>query len=425
MDLAGEAVTAFGITVLDHSGNPVAEMGRRIQQTGHHHDIGSVLSTAVLAKPILLEVLDNTRLVRGILMEEGCSLPARGAFRFFIQDTSGEIRFPLFQGNRPIREVKGSLKPSPPVGSAVDLEIQCDEKMYITLRVSVGREEFLLEVGPPPPPAVPAREEVDALLSELGSRLRNLEDEERTSFAQRGEALFHECKKALEAGDEAKAVSKFVDLEGLLKSIDLRTPKLQPPWCSVERIHAELLNIVQIASVMLPSFSRNNEGDRLKELFSDAREALMSGDQQLYKEATEALKSYGDALRKQLADIMTGGGMEDLPDDRKAAMYLDEIRDRATNMRMFAFAKARSDLDPALRSILSEAEKKEPFIGSDPREILRWCQQKRNELKKMKQMLVPDSEETGNRGGLLGLRASLGRQDFSIDKGAGGGQRKK
>jgi molecular chaperone DnaK len=420
LDLKGEAVTRFNIAVLDSGGKIMAELGRHVARSAEHSDIGSVLSTAVLAKPIILEITDQDRLMRGILLEEGCSLPASGQFRFFLRDQSGLIRFPLYQGNQPIRELTIHMDAKLAVGSPVDLTINCDEQMYIHLRVSVGAQEFAVDVGPPPPPAPPTADEILDIMNQFKSRLPVLDAEEQASFVQRCDGLLDDLHKAMAAADHAKAISKFADLTGLLKSMDLRTPRLEPPWGQVERLYADVLEVFGFGQLFLDSFDAEAWRTKLEDYHNSARNALTAGDQQLYGEAVTKMKAFGDALRKECAEILVGKERQDLPDDKAAAFSLAELCERARMLRMLAFGTGRRDLDRPLQTITCEAQEMETHIDSEPREVIRWCQQKRNELNRYHQQMVSAGEGSAKiKDGMLSLSASLGPKEYSLRKESG------
>jgi molecular chaperone DnaK len=420
LDLTGEAVTRFGIAILDSGGKIVAEMGRNVARSAEHRDIGSVLSTAVLAKPIVLEIADQDRLVRGVLLEEGCSLPAVGQFRFFLRDQSGLIRFPLYQGNQPIRELTIRLDAKCEVGSPVDLTVHCDEQMYIRLGVDVGAHEFAVDVGPPPPPAPPTPAEILEIMNRFKSRLSVLDAEEQASFVQRCDGLLDDLRKAMAAADHAKAISKFADITGLLKSMDLRTPRLEPPWGQVERLYANVLEVVAFGELCLDSYDAEVGRATLEGYHHAARNALAAGDQQLYREAVVNMKAYGDALRKEFAEKLVGKQRRDLPDDQAAAIALADLRQRADALRMLAFGAGRRDLDGPLQTMARAAMEMEARIASDPREVIRWCQQQRNELNRYDQQVTNAGEGSAKiKDGMLSLSAALGPKDYALGKESG------
>lgn len=417
LDLQNDAITTFKISILDESGNVITEMGRKIERKKEIREIGGVMSTAVLSKPILLELVDRNRLIRAILIDEGTSLRAEGCFRFFLRDQSKILRFPLFQGNRQIKEVVIDLDQEFEIGTPMDFIIKCDENTEIKLTAIIEGREFNVDVGPPPPPLPPTDMEIRELIAEFNRQFENLREEDQHSFRQRLESLLDELRQAMIASDNAKAINKFADMEGLIKSMDLLAPRLTPPWQDFERMYAQILDITMLSQVILTSNDAGGSQKKLDKYYSDARRAWSLGDQQLYSEAKEKVESFGDVMRKQLAEAMRLKEItEDIPDHQRALMKLSDLVQQLEAMIFMSFLEGNVDLIKDLSSIKEQAKEKEKLVHDDSREVLRWCQEKRNELSKYKNQLSGDQEIGSQKlkGGLVST--SFVGKSYKFDK---------
>jgi len=220
------------------------------------------------------------------------------------------------------------------------------------------------------------------------------------------------------AGDQAKAISKYADLEGLIKSMDLRTPKLDPPWSEVERIYAKILELFDLAQLFIPSFDARSNRERLGKYRDSARDALIVEDQQQYSEIIDSIKAFGESINKELAEKLVGKTDQDIPDDQEASMLITDVANRIDRLRLMAFGSGRPDLEKPLVEIRNKAKQMLPRIETEPKEVSRWCREKLNELDRYRQQLVGGlGDGVIIKDGVLGMSASSSPQDFSLEKG--------
>jgi len=423
VDLQNDAITTFKISILDESGNIITEMGRKIERKKEVREIGGVMSTAVLSKPILLELVDRGRLVRAILIDEGTSLRAEGSFRFFLRDQSKILRFPLFQGNRQIKEVIIELKQDFEIGTPIEFIIKCDENTAIKLTAVIKGKEFNVDVDPPPPPLPPTDVEIRELLKKFERQYENLREEDQHSFRQRLDSLVDELKQAMLAGDNAKAINKFADMEGLIKSMSLLAPRLKPSWQEFEGIYSQILDITMLSQVFSTSGEASESQERLDKCYNDARHAWARGDQQLYSEAVESMKSFGEVMRKKLAEAMRLKDLMDIPDDQRALMSLSDLVQQLEALIFVSSLVGKMDLRNAFLPILDQAREKEKFVHENPKEALRWCREKQNELERYKNRFSVGKEISDDKLGGLVSTSYVGKS-YKFDKGIKGVEKK-
>jgi molecular chaperone DnaK len=387
--LQGNAINAFSLGIYDSLGRLVAELGHTVAQSTDHRDIGGVLSTAVLSKPILLEGKDKNRLTRGVLLPEGTSLPATAEFRFELSDSTGRVRFPLYQASRKIKEVAVQIDPGLPKGTPVYFTIHCDEQVNLKIEGEIGDRHFDVPIGPPPLPEPPSQQDLLVLEQQFVQKVHGLPAEEAEPLKQMFGAIMSDIQEALRAADDAKAISKVADIEGLVKSIDLRTPDLEPPWETFQRMIVEGDQLIQVAADTLTGFDAQVAKNTLDTIVERARQAQAASDQQEYTETIEAFQALGGSIQRQLAEA--SGARQELPPEIMAAAQVQEITQKGAALQFFCLIQARSDLAKKIVKLLSDVESRRAQVRNKPQEVIRWCVTVDTELGKIFQELRPEA----------------------------------
>lgn len=387
--LQNNAINAFSLTIYDSRGNPLAELGHTVVQSTEHRDIGATLSTAVLSKPILLEGVDQGQLRRGVLLPEGTSLPATVQFQFELMDPTGRVRFPLYQASREIKEVSVQVDPNLPKGTPIYFTIHCDEQVNLKIEGEIGEQHFDVLVGPPPLPKPPSQEELVALQAQFAKKAHGLPKEEAEPLKQMFEAIMSDIYEAMRAADDAKVISKTADLEGLIKSIDLRTPDLEPPWDVFQHMIADINQMMKIAMDTLADFEAQTAQDKLEKIVDKARQAQAANDQQEYTETFESLRAFGGSIQQQLAEAK--GAQQDIPPEIIASAQLHEIGHKGTALQFFCLMHGRPDLAKEIGTLLADGENKRSLVSRNPHEVIRWCQTVDIELNKTFRELRPQA----------------------------------
>jgi molecular chaperone DnaK len=389
--LQGNVTNAFNLALYDSHNRLLAELGHSVVQSSEHRDIGGTLSTAVLSKPILLEGVEQGRLTRGILLPEGTSLPATAHFQFELIDSTGRVRFPLYQANREIKEVAVQVDPHLPKGTPIYFTIHCDEQVNLKIEGEIGGQYFDVPIGPPALPQPPSQQDLLVLKSQFSQKVDGLPAGEAQPLIQMFDATMSDIVEALKAADDAKAISKTADLEGLIKSIDLRMPDLEPPWPAFQQMVAKVDQLVQIATDTIANFEAAAVQNHVQEIVERARQAYAAGDQQEYAETIEDLRSSGSSIQQQLAD--SDGGKDDVPPEIMASAQLQEIGQKAAALQFFCMTKGRNDLAKRLGVLLADWQHKRAQVNEDPHDAIRWCHMINTELTKIFRELRPESDE--------------------------------
>ena len=389
--LQGNVTNAFSLSLYDAHDQLLAELGHTVVQSSEHRDIGGTLSTAVLSKPILLEGVEQGRLTRGILLPEGTSLPTTAQFQFELIDSTGRVRFPLYQANREIKEVSVQVDPNLPKGTPIYFTIHCDEQVNLKIEGEIGGQYFDVPIGPPALPQPPSQQDLLVLKNQFARKVDGLPAEESQPLIQMFEAILSDILEALAAADDPKAISKTADLEGLIKSIDLRMPDLEPPWETFQQLLAKIEQLIQIAADTLPDFDVAAAQSHLTEITEQARRAYAAGDQQEYAETVEAVRSSGNSIQQQLADIK--GAKDDIPIEIRASAQLQETGQKGTALQLFCMMQGRNDLAQKIGGLLRDWQQKRARVNQDPHDALRWCQTVNTELAKIFRELRPEATE--------------------------------
>lgn len=374
LELGTGDITTFVVSVLDDQGEEVARVGRKVERATEDRDLGSVLSTAVLSKPISMEFVQSNRLMRGILLPEGCSLPANASFRFQINDQSGKIVFPLYQGARKIRAVTTEVDKKYVVGTPVEFEISCDEQMFISLVGVVSGKSFKVDVGPPPPPSPPSQEEFAEMILQFKEASAALKKELVDSFEKRLKALMDDYDNAAMARDEPKMISKFADMEGLVKTMKVSAPKLDPPWITVERAHAELLDIIHLGRNAFKLASMDDALVRAEQYHSSARTAFEAEEEEDYKDAFDRINALCDMVRNEISQKVKGPAVDEMEPEQRATLMLQTYKRQINALLLHAMLTGANAELQELRGLGKKLDAVGDVTPATARDVIQVCQ---------------------------------------------------
>lgn len=149
----------------------------------------SLSRPSVVAKDISIEILRAGRRERKVVLARGTGLPAEATHRFFTADQSGAVVLRLLQNRLPIKTLVVDVPRDTPVGTPVDLTIQCDEAMRIKARSLVLGNELWAQVEAPEQLPFDPKGSVDALLSEAEGAGRALWGSLGTAYRREADQL--------------------------------------------------------------------------------------------------------------------------------------------------------------------------------------------------------------------------------------------
>jgi molecular chaperone DnaK len=415
VELEPDALNQFQLSLFDADGALVASVGRCIAQSADTRQaVGASLSTAVLAKSILLEGTDGDRLARTELLPEGTTLPTRAHFTFAVADGGGDVRLPIYQANRIIKELRTEVR-GVAVGTPVDVVISCDEQVNIKVRVSVAGQLFEGTIEPPPPDGVPTTADIEQIDGEFWVAVERLDDEpaeadlRRRAYAK----VRRDVEEARTAADHPKLIARVGDLSGLVRDARLAEP-LRPPLVEFEADINTCLQSVVEAQTERPDLERSSLPLEIEKVRATARAAYRARDRQGYREAVRAV----GALRRFLATVSPAddGRRHDEADVAvRAVMVRDELRDTMQFLVMHAIVSDRMDLFGPLQRILDEVQSLAAMTKSAPIDVVNRCQVLTTEAQRIYQQLSPDDKTGADLAGLVRIEAPGG-----ADRGTGG-----
>jgi molecular chaperone DnaK len=229
---------------------------------------------AVVAKDLSVEVVRAGRRDRRVLLPRGTGLPMKVSQAFFTGDQSGAVVLRLLQGRMPIKTLVLSVPRELPVGTAVELDIRCDEAMRLEARANVAGHELWATIEPPEAPKFDPKGSVERLLEDA-------EDTRRALWGVRGDAYRREAD-ALTAGIRevvATDPDKLAVLcERLRRLVDEYRPDdtaggLAPPLHHFEWELNSLRRVVYRASGPLMGMDRGGWEERIKDIEARAQSA--------------------------------------------------------------------------------------------------------------------------------------------------------
>ncbi len=190
--LGDAAEQPMELCLVDADGAPLATLPFALYRGDVRPRASALSRPAVVAKDLSIEVVRAGRRDRRVLLPRGTGLPIKVSQTFYTADQSGAVVLRLLQGRMPVKTLVLQVPGAIPVGTAVELDIRCDEAMRLEARANVAGHELWANVEPPAPPKFDPEGGVETLLEDA-------DEVRRTLWGARGDAYRREAD-ALTAG---------------------------------------------------------------------------------------------------------------------------------------------------------------------------------------------------------------------------------
>jgi molecular chaperone DnaK len=398
VELQPETINELRFEVADGAGTPIAEIQRSIHHSvAQQETVGSAMSTAVLAEPVVLEGTDGDSVVRRVLLTDGTPLPATAGFTFAVADDSGHVRLPVYQGNRIIKELHADVGPVA-VGTPVRIEIDCDDKVHITVRATVGSTTFGGRIEPPPPESVPTSTRLRELDRQLSATLARLEEADSEHVLAAYRRIRNDLDEALAGGDNPKVIQRAADLEGVLRDA-LRLLPLEPPLSDLEADVQACLDMLPSVVRRRPELASRSLRQDLEQLLTDARTTHAARDRDAYQDASTRLT----AMLRFLSGV-TVENTTQIDPTLRADVAVEHVRQLLTFV-MTQCLNHREHMATIQRH-LTELYAIEERIAVDPIGVLNRCQVLLSEAQRIQTEIAPAKRPATNLAGLLRVRGA-------------------
>ncbi len=263
----------------------------------------SALSRAsVIAKDIAIEVVRAGRRDRHVLIPRGAGLPTESKHTFYTADQSGAVVLRLLQGRMPIKTLAVTVSRDLPVGSQVDLTIQCDEAMRVDARAIVAGQELWARVEAPEQLRFDQDGAVEQLLADADQVKRNLWGHPGDHFRREADALSSGIREVVST-DPAKLQALCSNLRRLVDEYqgDPADP-LQPPLHHFEAELDGLRRVVYRSQGSLVGLDREGWEERIRELEDRAQAAHAAVDAPAWRRAFNEVQAlYETAIQEEFA----------------------------------------------------------------------------------------------------------------------------
>jgi len=230
--------------VYDGAGNLLTTAGRPVKQSEDAaRSTGGVTGTAVLCKPLSLEVVHDGKPVRRILIKETTPLPAEQDFEFTHPGSTELVRLPLYQYKRKVKEILVPVDASLPKGTPVRLNLRVDEMAFITAKGTIGETEFEAAIEPPPPRELPADEEIGSLDRSFEESVQYLPAGKKSIAEARYKNAKQSFQAAMSQGNREQAIHDFEEMEELVSEMSRQEGTVEPPREFFDDLVAECFEI--------------------------------------------------------------------------------------------------------------------------------------------------------------------------------------
>lgn len=263
----------------------------------------SALSRAsVIAKEIGIEVVRAGRRERRILMAKGTGLPTETRHVFYTADQSGTVVLRLLQGRMPIKTLAVSVSTEIPVGTPVELTLQCDEAMRVEARANVAGQELWATVTAAEQTKFEHIALVDGLLLEAEQSRGALWGHSGDVFRREVDQLTSSIREVVQT-DPAKLSSLCARLRRLLDDVGSDpTDPLHPPLQLFEDELNSLRRVVYRAEGLLVGLDRDAWESRIQSVEERALEAHAALDASAWRRAFNEVQAlYETAIQEEFA----------------------------------------------------------------------------------------------------------------------------
>ena len=266
----------FSLEFCDEAGDPLFAFElpmTRLDASETLRSTGSALSNpSVLAKDIYLEVAQDGKSARQILLPSGTSLPAEEKFRFYTSDRSGAVILRLLQNRFPIRTIHLGIPKDVDVGIPVDLNLSVDETMAMVASGEVSGQSFWAQIEEPPEREVKEWAEIEEMLDRVEEIQRELWGYEARYFREETQHLVSGIRETART-DPDKLQVLVSRLDEVLQDFHERDAALTPGWGRYEALVFAIKRVV----------FRGDEGLQLGLDSEEWRERLDAIDERAHK----------------------------------------------------------------------------------------------------------------------------------------------
>lgn len=317
------------------------QISRSIQQ-GSVPDIGNVLTTSVLPRPIRVEGYVNGRIARQVLIPENSTLPQTGHYTFYLQENTGRIVVPLYQGSRLIYEIVQEIDPTLPPGTPIEFTLSIDEKVYIVCKGQIGATEFTVPVDPPNM-EVPTEQDVEQKYREFQEAIQYRSVGDAAVLRTRMASILADITESRLSGEQPKIIECFDQMCALISEASTLTAQLEPPKADFDRLVYISLQLAREIASVRPSFNLDETEKNIRIQQQEGDRAAQEMDQQAYSEAFSMIRDYAQGLKQRLDELIHGSVPQAPPLDpvKAARQAVLEFRDQCRQLREFCMIKAR------------------------------------------------------------------------------------
>ncbi|RMG22388.1 MAG: hypothetical protein D6732_25865 [Methanobacteriota archaeon] len=394
--LQASAENLLTFEIFDSTGKLLATAGRAIRQVQETpRPTGGSGSTAVLSKPLILEVMKEGKVVRKELISASDPLPAHKIYQFAHPGNTQLIRLPLYQLKRKIQEILVEVSPTLPKGTPIELDIRIDEHYLITVKGQIGDTSFNFKVEPPPPRKMPTEEEIQALHKSFSENCAYLPPGKKAL----AEARYKKARKSFESsynrGDNDQAIHDFEEMEEIVASISSTEGSLQPPREFFDELVKECL---ELNSYVARAAAESGYPHDQREVAKAIEAQRVMGEKAL---ANSDQKSYSDvlALLESIRNNLIGLGQkffqerDTRTDIEKATDHIRYAEDEASKMEQFAASQEREDLKGEIHQIKSQLKDLSREAQKNPKAVQEKIGKLRARLEQIKNILMGKKED--------------------------------
>ncbi|MDT0447079.1 Hsp70 family protein [Streptomyces johnsoniae] len=379
------AQTLLGIEVFDAAGEPRAQVARAVTHDREAGPLGSPVTSAICAKPILLEVSRSGRRHRRELIPAMRPLPLKAHFTFSHPGDTGTVEFRLFQQSRQIKVITAEVPSSTPAGTTIHVDVEMDAGLLITVRGTIGEHPFDGAVEVPPERELPDAEQVAALHRGFEEAVAYLPTGERTVSNAKMAKAKQGYDSAVAEGDTARAVHEFGQMEELVSSVGRPEADLEPPKHDFDRLIAQCEDanrylVTRAADLEVPH-DAVEMGRAIDVQRGQGERAFAAGDQRSYGEAVSQLHGYLEHLRALTTKVFTKDAP--LSDLERAAGLLSFVLERVTELRGLVAAVGTEEHRQTVEDVARRAGALEPVLGQDPARVQ---QEAAREVRRLEQL---------------------------------------
>ena len=392
--------------VYDQAGSLVATAGRPISQDRQAggRPTGGASSTAVLARPVLLEVTRAGKPFMKELFPATQPLPASQDYEFTHPGDTELLILPMFWHRKKLRDIHVQVHSSLPKGTPIKLNVFIDPLYLITVKGAIGdagegndKNTFEASLEPPPPREPPTAEQVAALEGELREALAYLPAGKRNVAQVKWNRSKSALEGAQERGEKEQAVHEFDEMEEIVGSIARTESVLQPPKEDFDKLVTQCTELNGYATQVAADKGKPHDGPEIEKAIEVQREqgesAWNDADQQAYGEAIGML----EGIRNHLGQLLqtAASGEDSRSEAERAADAIKQVREEARKVENMAKAKQRPDFEEEAGRIGTQLDGLAGEVQSNPRGALEKAMQLNARLEQMRNVLM----EVGGPGG--------------------------